>query len=164
MQRNQVPYDAFADDDDERSHKKTLVAALSEGEDSDEPNEEEEYLKQIRKERFLRDVLGEPSKNNAESDDSSAASDSEASEKDEPGGFSKEEKKEMEEFVQRVERERRSQRSLASRRSFRGCTSRCLACRHRVVRQSSAVFVLSVVVHAFRRKLDIPARHQSRAE
>lgn len=122
MQRNQVPYDAFADDDDGQSRKKTLVAALSEGEDSDEANEEEEYLKQIRKERFLREVLGETPRNAAKSDDSddSDDSDSETPEKEDVNGFSKEEKKEMEEFVQRVERERRSQRGLASRSSFRG--------------------------------------------
>ena len=126
MQRNQVPYDAFADDDDGQSRKRTLVAALSEGEDSDEANEEEEYLKQIRKERFLREVLGETPQNAAksddsdDSDDSSIESDSETPEKEDVNGFSKEEKKEMEEFVQRVERERRSQRGLASRSSFRG--------------------------------------------
>ena len=120
MQRNQVPYDAFADDDDYHAHKKTLVAALSEGEDSDEANEEEEYLKQIRKERFLREVLGETPHKTAPSDESSIESDSETPEKEDANGFSKEEKKEMEEFVQRVERERRSQRGLASRNSFRG--------------------------------------------
>lgn len=123
MQRNQVPYDAFADDDDGQSREKTLVAALSEGEDSDEANEEEEYLKQIRKERFLREVLGETPRNAAKSDasdDSSVESDGETPEKEDANGFSKEEKKEMEEFVQRVERERRSQRGLASRSSFRG--------------------------------------------
>ena len=120
MQRNQVPYDAFADDDEYDGRKKTRIAALSDGEDSDEPNEEEEYLKQIRKERFLRDVLGETPPNRSESDEVSSESDAETPQSGEKDGFSKEEKKEMEEFVQRVERERRPQRGFASRSSFRG--------------------------------------------
>ena len=55
MQRNQVPYDAFSDED---SKKKTIVAAMGDDDESEEENEEEEYLKQIRKERLLKEMMG----------------------------------------------------------------------------------------------------------
>ena len=120
MRRNKVQYNAFSDD--ERDAKSTVVNAFDDDDDDENGehgehgglNEEEEYLREIRREKLLNEILKKQSTERAIHDHSSE-DDSDDDKEEEAGGgdddFDEEEKKEMEQFKHRLEQRRELQRS-----------------------------------------------------
>lgn len=99
MRRNRVNYNAFSDD--ENVTRKVVVDAMGEDEESDEENEEEMYLKQIRREELYNKMAGRDVVDDSEEEE-------EESEESEDDGekFDSEEEKEMEQFKKRIEQKR----------------------------------------------------------
>ena len=107
MRRNRVAYNAFSDDEGER--KRTVVNDLDGDEDeSEEMNEEEQYLQEIRRERLLGEMAGK------EEEEEEA----EASSESDKDAFDPEEAREMEAFKERLKQKRELERSRSMRHDF----------------------------------------------
>ena len=107
MRRNRVAYNAYSDDESER--KRTVVNDLDGDEDeSEEMNEEEQYLQEIRRERLLGEMAGKEEEE--EADAASSESDKDA--------FDPEEAREMEAFKERLKQKRELERSRSMRNDF----------------------------------------------
>ena len=107
MRRNRVAYNAYSDDESER--KRTVVNDLDGDEDeSEEMNEEEQYLQEIRRERLLGEMAGKEEEEEEEA--ASSESDKDA--------FDPEDAREMEAFKERLKQKRELERSRSMRNDF----------------------------------------------